>query len=118
MLKRIRLKRLLILVAVLALLLASFSAVMAQEETGSEGTDTEQVVEEEAGGGPLDALGINLGFLIAQILNFGLIAFALTAMLWNPARNMLDTRAQKIQKRLRRCGGGGQSASKCRSRSG
>ena len=102
MLKRIGLKRLLIIVAVLSLLLAALPATMAQDETGEEdhSAETEDHAAEEAGGGPLDALGINLGFLIAQIINFGIIALVLTAILWNPARNMLDVRAQKIQKGL------------------
>jgi F-type H+-transporting ATPase subunit b len=101
MLKRIGLKRLLIIVAVLSLLFAALPATMAQDETGEEDHSAEtEHVEEEAGGGPLDALGINLGFLLAQIINFGIVALILTAILWNPARNMLDVRAQKIQKGL------------------
>ena len=105
MLKRIGLKRLLILVALFSLLFAALPAVMAQE--GGEGGEgetgqTEEHAEEpaEAGGGPLDALGINLGFLLAQIINFAIIAVALTAILWRPAVNMLDVRAQKILKGL------------------
>ncbi|MAS32778.1 MAG: ATP synthase F0 subunit B [Anaerolineaceae bacterium] len=54
----------------------------------------------EEGGGPLDALGINAGFLIAQLVNFGLIFVLLTALLWRPLVNMLDARAAKIQKGL------------------
>lgn len=98
MLKRIGLKRLLVLVAILSLLLAALP-VMGQEggETG-EGQATEEAAE--AGGGPLDALGINPGFLVAQMINFGVVALALTAILWRPAVNMLDVRSQKIQKGL------------------
>jgi F-type H+-transporting ATPase subunit b len=102
MLKRIGFKRLLILVAVFALVFAALPSVMAQDTEDHSGT-TEEHAEEpaaEAGGGPLDALGINLGFLIAQIINFGIIALALTAILWRPAVNMLDVRAQKILKGL------------------
>jgi len=54
----------------------------------------------EEGGGPLDALGINLGFLIAQIINFGLILAVLTIFLWRPMTNMLDARAAKIERGL------------------
>jgi F-type H+-transporting ATPase subunit b len=105
MIKRIGLKRLLILVMVFALTFAAIPAVMGQDAGGEEGQETEQVdeahgEEEEAGGGPLDALGINLGFLIAQGINFFIIFFALSSILWNPARNMLDSRSQKIQKGL------------------
>ena len=104
MLKRIGLKRLLILVALFSLFFAALPAVMAQEGgeggEGETGQVEEHAAEEAAGGGPLDALGINLGFLIAQICNFGIIALALTAVLWRPAVNMLDVRAQKILKGL------------------
>jgi len=103
MLKRIGLKRLLILVAVFALVFAALPSVMAQDTEGEDHGTTEEHAEEpaaEAGGGPLDALGINLGFLLAQIINFAFIAFALGAILWRPAVNMLDVRAQKILKGL------------------
>jgi len=53
---------------------------------------------EEAGGSPLDTLGINLGFLISQLVNFGLITGVLTLLLWKPAVNAMDARAAKIQK--------------------
>jgi F-type H+-transporting ATPase subunit b len=54
----------------------------------------------EEGGGPLDALGINGGFMLSQFINFGLIFVLLTALLWRPVTNMLDARAAKIQKGL------------------
>ncbi|MGV2434879.1 MAG UNVERIFIED_CONTAM: F0F1 ATP synthase subunit B [Anaerolineae bacterium] len=54
----------------------------------------------EEGAGPLAALGINGGFLIAQILNFVLVAGLLTVFLWRPLGNMLDARAAKIKKGL------------------
>jgi len=92
------LKRLLILLTLLTLLLAVALPLVTAQEGGGE-TDTAQVAE-DAGGGPLQALGINLGFLIAQVINFAIIALALTAALWNPAVNMLDSRSQKIQKGL------------------
>ena len=68
MLKRIGLKRLLILVALFSLLFAALTGVMAQEGGEGETGQTEEHAEEpaEAGGGPLDALGINLGFLLAR----------------------------------------------------
>ncbi|MBC8100458.1 MAG: F0F1 ATP synthase subunit B [Armatimonadetes bacterium] len=54
--------------------------------------------EEDAG--PLGALGINLGYLVSQIINFGLILFLLTRFLWDPITNMLEARSAKIQKGL------------------
>jgi F-type H+-transporting ATPase subunit b len=52
----------------------------------------------EEGGSPLDALGINLGFLIAQFVNFFAIFALLTIFLWRPLTNMMDARTTKIQK--------------------
>ncbi len=54
----------------------------------------------EEGGGPLDALGINQGFLIAQLVNFGIIFILMTTLMWRPLVNMLDARSAKIQKGL------------------
>jgi F-type H+-transporting ATPase subunit b len=54
----------------------------------------------EEGGGPLDALGINLGLFISQLVNFFLIMGLLTWGLLNPIKNRLDARAQTIQKGL------------------
>ncbi len=54
--------------------------------------------EEDAG--PLAALGINLGLLISQLVNFAVIAFILTRILWNPLTNHLEARSAKIQKGL------------------
>lgn len=54
----------------------------------------------EEGGSPLDALGINGGFLIAQLVNFGLVFVLLTAILWKPITRNLDARAFKAQKAL------------------
>ncbi len=49
---------------------------------------------------PLVPLGINTGFLLAQIINFLLLFGLLTIFLWRPLMNMLDGRAAKIQKGL------------------
>jgi F-type H+-transporting ATPase subunit b len=50
---------------------------------------------------PLTPLGINTGFLLAQIINFLLIIFIPALIfLWRPITNMLDSRAMKIQKAL------------------
>lgn len=115
--------RLLALVAICSLLL-TFSVALAQE--GAEETpaaeaeavtEGEAAAEESAEGeaaaeegeaeegeaaavSPLAPLGINQGFLIAQIVNFLLIAGALTFFLWRPMVNMLDSRAAKIEKGL------------------
>lgn len=58
------------------------------------------MAQEAEGGGPLGALGINGGFLLAQAINFGLIFALLSALLWRPLINMLDARSAKIQKGL------------------
>ncbi len=50
--------------------------------------------------GPLEALGINGGFLIAQAINFFLLFGGLTFFLWRPITNMLDARSEKIAKGL------------------
>jgi len=47
----------------------------------------------------VDALGINLGFFIAQLVNFGLI-FALLTIVWRIVIKMLDERARKIEQGL------------------
>ncbi|MBZ0293271.1 MAG: F0F1 ATP synthase subunit B, partial [Anaerolineae bacterium] len=52
----------------------------------------------EEGGSPLDALGINMGFLLAQFVNFGIIFVALATFLWRPLVNMMDARSAKIEK--------------------
>lgn len=76
-------KRLLVVLAVLMLFMA-VPATLAAEE----------------GGSPLDALGINGGFLLAQFFNFGIIFAVLTVFLWRPIVNMLDARSAKIAKGL------------------
>jgi len=106
------LKRL-VIVGVLALLLVAAASVMAQEATATaeptagETTATTETHaaeapaaagEEKAGG--IEALGLNAGYLFAQIVNFLIIFGALTALLWKPIVNMLDTRSAKIQKGL------------------
>lgn len=65
-----------------------------------EGEAAEGEAAEEASANPLVPLGINTGFLIAQILNFLLIFGLLTVGLWRPLMNMLDNRAVTIQKGL------------------
>jgi F-type H+-transporting ATPase subunit b len=48
----------------------------------------------------MEALGINAGFLIAQLINFGLVFWALRALLWKPLTAALDRRAEAIEKGL------------------
>ncbi len=99
-------KRLLVLLMLLSLVFAALPA-MAQDEEGGEGeeTTTEEVTDDhsddavaEEGGSPLDPLGINTGLLSVQILNFLILLGILVPMLWRPAVNMLDARAEKIKK--------------------
>ena len=76
-------KRYILLIAVVVMLFA-VSPAMAAEESSS----------------PLDSLGINSGFLIAQIVNFVLVFGGLTLFLIRPITNMLDARAETISKGL------------------
>jgi F-type H+-transporting ATPase subunit b len=108
---------LLVIAAVIALF--AVAAISAQEatpaETTTEAAQTEgaavaaegeaAAAEGEAAAAapstnPLVPLGINTGFLLAQIINFLLLFGLLTIFLWRPLMNMLDGRAAKIQKGL------------------
>ncbi len=107
--KRSTLLRLMMVLA-LALSMAITVVAYAQEATPEPTTaeaaagEGEAVVAEaapvEASTNPLTPLGINVGFLLAQLLNFGLLFGLLGWFLWNPLMNMLDNRAVKIQKGL------------------
>ena len=70
------------------------------QEVGGEEDGIEGVSEEAEATNPLVPLGINTGFLLAQILNFLLLFGLLTFFLWRPLMNMLDSRSTKIQKGL------------------
>jgi len=48
----------------------------------------------------LEALGINLGYLISQIVNFTLLAVLLYFVAYKPILRMLDERSARIQKGL------------------
>ena len=48
----------------------------------------------------MEALGINLGFLIVQILAFAIIFLTLNAWVYKPLLNMMDTRKKKIAQSL------------------
>lgn len=48
----------------------------------------------------MDALGINLGFLVAQIINFSIIFGLLAVFVWPRVTQMLDDRAERIVKGL------------------
>lgn len=48
----------------------------------------------------MEALGINLGFLIVQILAFAIIFLTLNAWVYGPLLNMMDTRKKKIAQSL------------------
>jgi F-type H+-transporting ATPase subunit b len=48
----------------------------------------------------LEALGINLGFLISQIVNFTLLAVLLYFVAYKPILRMLDERSARIKKGL------------------
>jgi F-type H+-transporting ATPase subunit b len=48
----------------------------------------------------MEALGLNPGFVIAQLVNFGLFALLAYFVGWRPLMSMLDNRAEKIAKGL------------------
>jgi F-type H+-transporting ATPase subunit b len=48
----------------------------------------------------LDALGINLGYIFSQIVNFTLLAVLLYFVAYKPVLRMLDERSTRIQKGL------------------
>jgi F-type H+-transporting ATPase subunit b len=111
MFKLNRVARLALLLALVLGLLTAVAAVGAQDATpaaeghsetapAAEGAAAEGEAAPAAATSPLTPLGINAGFLIAQIINFSLIFGLLTFFLWRPLVNMLDQRAQKIQKGL------------------
>jgi len=116
--KRLTLKQIVAL-ALLAVLLVFPVIAFAQESTpetpAGEGTTTEtetsaegeeaaaegeEVAEEEASISPLAPLGINQGFLIAQIINFLVIFGLLSFLMWGPLTRMLDNRSATIAKGL------------------
>jgi F-type H+-transporting ATPase subunit b len=94
-------KRLLLIFMVLTFVMALMPiATFAQEGEGGEEDQVAETTGEEVSAGPLDALGINPGFLLAQIVNFLIIFGAMTLTLWGPASRMLNSRSAKIQKGL------------------
>ena len=48
----------------------------------------------------MEALGINLGFLIVQILAFAIVLLTLNAWVYKPMLNMMETRRKKIAQSL------------------
>jgi F-type H+-transporting ATPase subunit b len=48
----------------------------------------------------MDALGINLGFLVVQIISFIIVFLTLNAWVYKPMLNMMETRKQKIAQGL------------------
>lgn len=89
----------------LALAVALLLVTVAVAEEGGSAEPAAAAVEGEAAAqppavSPLTPLGINSGFLIAQIVNFGAIFVFLMLVLWRPLVNMLDARAAKIAKGL------------------
>src|SRR5689334_19325586 len=114
--KTLSLKRL-VLLGVMVWLLVGAVAVFAQEATTApaaeatvaaeatapaEGTApaAEVVAPAAESEGGIAALGLNAGYLLAQIINFLVIFGALGALLWRPILNMLDSRTAKIEKGL------------------
>ncbi len=110
--KRAVLIRVLVALALILTFALTFSASAQEAATeepaaAAEGDHAEAVAVEgegeaaaEASTNPLVPLGINTGFLLAQILNFLLIFGLLSVLVWRPLMNMLDNRAATIQKGL------------------
>ncbi len=112
--KNMSLKRILMVALLMASMLFSASMIRAQEATAEAATGdhstataaegehgTEAAAEAAAPStSPLTPLGINAGFLIAQIVNFLILFVALRQFLWKRIVNMLDSRGAKIQKGL------------------
>lgn len=48
----------------------------------------------------MDELGINLPLLLAQVINFFIVLFALRLFLYKPVLGMLDRRAQRVREGL------------------
>ncbi|MFP4322745.1 MAG: F0F1 ATP synthase subunit B [Anaerolineales bacterium] len=48
----------------------------------------------------MEALGINAGFLIGQIINFGVFAIVVYLFAWKPLLQLLDNRSEEIAKQL------------------
>ena len=48
----------------------------------------------------MEKLGINLGFLISQLINFGLLAVLLYVLLYKPILNMLNQRKERIARSM------------------
>lgn len=94
----------LLLAALLVLALGlTASAAFAQEGEAAPAEGEAAAAEAEAAApstNPLVPLGINAGFLLAQIINFGVIFAALSFFLWPRLTKMLDNRAATIQKGL------------------
>lgn len=108
--RRSLLKRLLLLVLAVVLMVPALTAAAQEGEATAEpaasetqegevAAEGEEAAAEEGSGG-IAALGLNAGYLLAQIINFGIIFGALTLLLWRPIVNMLDARAAKIAKGL------------------
>lgn len=106
---RTRLLFVLLLVLALGLPVVGYAAdeTPAAPAGASDSGDTHSTDAAAADGGstaaeisPLAPLGINLGFLTAQIVNFLLVFGLLSVFLWGPLQRTLDKRAADAQKAL------------------
>ncbi len=95
---RVTLRSALLLLALVGMLLL-IPAALAQEATAVPAAEATAAAAAPATS-PLTPLGINSGYLLAQIINFLVIALILGAVIWRPLVNMLDSRSAKIQKGL------------------
>lgn len=49
----------------------------------------------------MEALGFNLNLFLAQLINFGVVVFLLTTLLYKPIQNVLNERTKRIEDSLR-----------------
>lgn len=93
-------KSILLLALVLLMSVLVIAPFAHAQEGEAAGGETAAEVAAEPAANPLTPLGINVGFLIAQIVNFLLIFILLRFLLWGPLSKMLDSRSAKIAKGL------------------
>ncbi len=97
--KYARILRLVLVALLVAGMAFTTTALFAQEGEAPAAAETAAPAA-EASTNPLVPLGINTGFLVAQIINFLLIFGLLSLLIWRPLMNLLDNRAATIQKGL------------------
>lgn len=94
------LKRVLLILVLVAGMTFTFASIASAQEEAPVDDHAVSTTAAEESSNPLTPLGINTGFLLAQIINFLALFGLLTVVLWRPLVSMLDKRAATIQKGL------------------